>query len=49
MNTIKEDYVHLIAESFKLTGDTCYVVQAFTDAGKTFKVQNIQEAYIKCT
>ena len=43
MDTIKEDHVQLIAEPLKLTGDTCYAVQAFIDAGKIFKVPHLSE------
>ena len=43
MDTIKEDHVQLTAEPLKVTGDTCYAVQAFTDAGKIFKVPRLSE------
>ena len=43
MDTIKEDQVQLTAEPLKLTSDTCYAVQALTDAGKIFKVPRLSE------
>ena len=37
------DQVQLTADPVKFTGDTCYAVQSFTDAGKQFNVPKLQE------
>ena len=40
---IPADKVKLTAEPAKITGDTCYAVQSFTDAGKQFNVPKLKE------
>ena len=37
------DRVQLTANPVKITGDTCYAVQSFTDSGKQFNVPQLQE------